>query len=316
MKIIQPLLINGHQISPVVVSTVMGPSGNRIFGLPSLITDLWPAYRKLRRLIWKTGTTIIAMSSTFQRLRGYFQLSSPSTWENIQRLGENGLLNAYGLANPGVEASAKEIARACQAGYNVIPSFCPFADSRYRTINETLTAITVYLRHLGAYFWALELKLSCSSHAHGNNSAKIRRNMADALACVQAIRQAHPHLCLIGKISVVHPYEFAQELIGAGVNIIHAVDAIPYDLVYPHSSSPLAGVGGGEVSGGPALEQALKYNSGLRRLVRAPIIMGCGITGEWDVDSYRRIGANAVGLCTICGLNPRQAVKIIRTFAA
>lgn len=312
MKSTKSLLIGGHEISPIVVSTIMGHSGGRVFDIPPQITNLFPAYRELRRVIRRTRVTVFTKSSTFQRHTGNFKPLNPLTWKYIQPLDHDGLLNAYGLTNHGVEVNARGIAAACKAGYNVIPNFYPqFIKGQDMALAETLQAITIYLRHLGPYFWALELNFSCP-----NSAEEIRENMRNALACVIAIRQAHPNLILIAKISIVHPYEFAKDLIDAGVDVIHAINTIPYNMVYPQGPpSPLQAVGGGGVSGGPAFSQALSFNKVLRKRISAPIIMGCGVMDLWDVDTYRRIGANAVSICTVCRLNPRGAVKLIEEYA-
>ena len=265
------------------------------------------------RVIRKTNATILTKSSTYERHIGNSRPWNPFTWKFIQRFEKDGLLNAYGLTNDGVEVNARAIAAACRAGYNVIPNFySQFAKGQTLAIAETLKAITVYLHHLGHYFWALELNFSCP-----NAKEEIRKNMEDALACVAAIRFRYPHLCLIGKISVVHPHKFAQELIDAGVNVIHAVNSVPYKMVPPDGPpSPLAAAGGGDVSGGPAFDRAARYNSVLRRRITAPIIMGCGVMHTYDADVYRSIGANAVSICSVVRLKPREAVKIVKRSAA
>lgn len=302
--------INGHTISNIVTSTVMGHYGDGMFPL-----TLLPAYRELMRVVKQNQVTNFTKSSTYKKRAGNFQLYNPLTWKYIQRVGSNsnGLLNAYGLTNQGAEINAKKISSTiAENGLRVIPNFYPqFAVGRDQANAETIRAIEIYAYTLCSWFWALELNLSCP-----NDKTKIRENMADALACVKAIRQVRPNLCLIAKISIVHPYEFAQKLIDAGVDIIHAINTIPYDLVYPKGPpSPLRAVGGGGVSGGPAFRQALAYNAGLRRLITAPIIMGCGVIGAWDANAYFGIGADAVSICSVCRLNPGEAIRIIKECA-
>jgi dihydroorotate dehydrogenase (NAD+) catalytic subunit len=237
--------------------------------------------------------------------------ANPFTWKYIQRLPNLGMLNAYGLTNQGVEAVAPRIGAACRAGFTIIPNFWPeFGQGADTGIRETLEAIALYRRHLGGSFWALELNFSCP-----NVPEDIACNLTDSLALVGAVRAAHPDLCLIAKISVVHPYEFAQELERAGLGALHAVNTIPYDLVFPPDRfppSPLAAVGGGGVSGGPALELAYRYNSGLRPRVNLPLIMGCGVTSQDDVQKYLDIGAAAVSICTLALRNPVEVIKFLR----
>ena len=300
-----------YGISRIVISSIMGHSGGGMFPL-----TMFPAYRRLMRVILDTGTTNFAKSSTYKKHKGNFFLYKPWTWKYIQRFWSNGLLNAYGLTNPGVAANARAIALAREAGYSVIPNFYPqFAKGRDLAIKETVLAVAKYKSCLVGKFYqgfsVLELNLSCP-----NAKEKIQENMEDALACVKAIRAACPDLRLIGKISIMHPHEFAQELINAGVDIIHSINSIPYVLVCPQGPpSPLQAVGGGGVSGGPAYRLAFKYNKRLRQRIKAPIIMGCGVMYPENAEGYFDIGADAVSLCSVCRLDPKEAIKIIKLYA-
>ena len=205
---------------------------------------------------------------------------------------------------------APKIAEACQAGFQVIPNFwAEFGQGSEIALRETLEAAALYRRHLGEDFWALELNFSCA-----NVPEDIACNVTDGLACVRALKGAHPDLFLIAKLSVQHPYEFAQELERVGVGALHAVNTIPYELVFPPDRfppSPLADVGGGGVSGGPAFPLAYKYNQGLRSLVRLPLIMGCGVTSLDDVKRYLDLGADAVSICTWVLRRPQGLERIV-----
>jgi dihydroorotate dehydrogenase (NAD+) catalytic subunit len=119
---------------------------------------------------------------------------------------------------------------------------------------------------------------------------------------------------LIAKLSICHPYEFARELERIGVNALHAVNTIPYNIVFPLQRSPLGEVGGGGVSGGPAFPLALKYNEELRKKVDLFLIMGCGVTGADDARRCFDLGADAVSLCTLALRKPRKAARIVAEF--
>lgn len=292
-----------RKFSPVVISTALGLGGRGIFPY-----TLWPAYRRLLRMVRDTGTTVLAKSATRHPRRGNFIPANPLTWKYIRRLPGGGLLNAYGLTNPGAEASSRAIRAAVAAGFRVIPNLYPeFVKGTEAAIRETLEAVHIYQNVLGEDFRALELNFSCP-----NSAEEIRENVRQALTCCQTLRREFPDLYLIAKISVCHPYEFAQELEGLGVNAIHAVNTIPYDLVFPLGPpSPLAGVGGGGVSGGPAFELAYRYNAELRKKVSLFLIMGCGVTKLADVKRYRDAGADAVSICTLALRNPAEAARIV-----
>ena len=262
------------------------------------------------RTVRETGTTVFTKSATRFPRRGNFIPANPLTWKYIQRLPNVGMLNAYGLTNGGVDKVAPQIGAACREGCQVIPNFWPeFTKGTEIAVQETLDALALYRQRLGEAFWALELNFSCP-----NVPEDIACNVTDGLACVRALKAAHPDLFLITKLSVVHPYEFAQELERVGVGALHGVNTIPYELVFPPDRfppSPLAHVGGGGVSGGPAWAQAYQYNKGLRPLVRLPLIMGCGVTSQEDVQRYLDLGADAVSICTLVLRHPGEAEKIL-----
>jgi dihydroorotate dehydrogenase len=291
-----------EKISPVVISTALGHDGRGIFPY-----TLIPGYRRLRRAVRDTGATVLTKSATRFQRRGNFIPANPLTWKYIRRLPDMGLLNAYGLTNDGVEACAPDIRRACDLGLRVIPNLYPeFIKGTDPAIQETLEAVTIYQQRLGPHFWALELNYSCP-----NSEEAIARNVVQALQCTREVRSLYPQLYLIVKLSICHPYEFAEELERIGVNALHSVNTIPFNIVFPLKRSPLDEVGGGGVSGGPAFPLALRYNQELRQKVSLFLIMGCGVTSRDDVGRYFDLGADAVSLCTLGLRNPREAARIV-----
>ena len=293
------------KITPVVISTALGHDGRGIFPY-----TLWPAYRRLLKAVRATGTVVFTKSATRRPRRGNFVPTNPLTWKYLRRLPDQGMLNAYGLTNEGVAACAPHIRAAAVKGSNIIPNFYPeFIKGTDIAIGETLEAAAIYQQVLGPRFWALELNFSCP-----NAAEEIRENTAQGLRCVQEVKAAFPGLFLVAKISICHPYEFAQELERAGVNAIHAINTIPYGLIFPperYPPSPLAAVGGGGVSGGPALAAALEYNRNLRQKVGLFLIMGCGVRNRDDVQRYFDLGADAVSFCTLALRDPEEAAQIV-----
>jgi|UniRef100_A0A7V6A480 dihydroorotate dehydrogenase len=305
------MIITGQRrISTIVLSTALGPDGRGIFPY-----TLWPGYRRLLRIVRETSTTVITKSATLLPRRGNFMPANPFTWKYIRRLADGGMLNAYGLTNKGLAVVAPEIGAACREGFQVIPNFwLEFSKGAGEAEREILSAAALYREHLGEAFWAVELNFSCP-----NVAEDLACNWRDGLSCLRALRAAHPDLFVIAKISIRHPYEFAQELERGGVGAIHAINTIPYELVFPPDRfppSPLAKVGGGGVSGGPAFAQAYQYNQGLRPLVRLPLILGCGVTGADDVRRYLDIGAGAVSICTWALRQPGEVAELVRNQTA
>lgn len=294
------------RISRVIVSTALGPGGGGIFPY-----TLLPSYRRLIGAVRDTGTTVIAKSATRYRRQGNFSATNPLTWRYIKRIADQGMLNAYGLTNHGVRICAGEIKQSCMAGIQVVPNYYPeFSRGTETAIRELLESIEIYQQVMGSAFSALELNFSCP-----NAKEAIAENITQGIACVCRVRQKFPELYLIAKISIVHPYEFSEELERLGVQAIHGVNTIPYNLVFPADRfplSPLADVGGGGVSGGPACPVAKQYNADLRKKVKVFLIMGCGVTRLRDIEEYLDLGADAVSFCTLALRRPGEAARIIR----
>ncbi len=294
-----------QKISRVIISTALGPAGCGIFPY-----TLLPAYRRLLRLVRDTRTTVITKSATRHPRRGNFIPGNPLTWKYIRRISGQGMLNAYGLTNAGVKACAQQMRQSLRAGYQVIPNFYPeFAKGTEAALRETLEAIEIYRALLGSDFWSLELNFSCP-----NAKEAIDRNVNQGIACVRRLRRDYPDLFLIAKTSIVHPFEFPQELERLGVGAIHGVNTIPYALIFPEDRfppSPLAHVGGGGVSGGPACAAAKAYNAKLRQRLRGFLIMGCGVSSLADVQTYFDLGADAVSFCTLALRQPGEAARAV-----
>jgi dihydroorotate dehydrogenase (NAD+) catalytic subunit len=295
-----------RRVSRVLISTALGPGGGGIFPY-----TLLPSYRRLIRAVKDTGTTVIAKSATRYRRQGNFIAANPLTWRYIRRISGQGMLNAYGLTNQGVRICAREIKQSCNAGIQVVPNYYPeFSKGTETAIRELLESIGIYKEVMGSEFWALELNFSCP-----NAREAITENVNQGIACVRRVRRDFPELFLIAKVSIVHPFEFSEELEKLGVKAIHGVNTIPYNLVFPENRfppSPLADVGGGGVSGGPACSAAKKYNADLRKKVTVFLIMGCGITKLEDIEEYFDLGADAVSFCTLALRRPGEAAKILK----
>ncbi|MFH1173377.1 MAG: hypothetical protein V1692_02515, partial [bacterium] len=268
-------------ISSILVSTALGESGNGLFPY-----TLLPKYRKLCKIIKGRSITVIGKSATRNKRIGNFQLYKPWKWKYIQRLEDTGILNAYGLTNSGVEKCAEKNNHSRSLEFDVIPSFYPeFIHGLEVAIKETLEAIEIY-DSLG--FKVVELNISCP-----NSKEKIDENMKQSIDCIRAIKKRFRQYLII-KTSILHPLEFYSQLEKEKVAAIHALNTIPFSIIYPEIISPLHKVGGGGVSGGPAFKEAYHQNNLIRKQTRLPLIMGCGVTSQEDVKKYFDIGADSV----------------------
>lgn len=297
----------GVKISSVVISTIFGHTGNGMF--PLVLT---PSYRKLLSLAKETKTTILTKSSTRHKNIGNYRPWKPWTWGAIRNFGVDGIINAYGLTNKGVLFNAEKIVGVLRQGYDVISNYYPeLFKSRDRMVSDIGEAIDIYSNALAHRFKILEINLSCP-----NIKEDLKTNINMSIQCVKYSKIFAPNSVLITKISIDHPYELAQELEKAGVDIIHAVNSVPYNTLYSdtNNQSPLHKYGGGGVSGGPAFKMAFDYNSALRKKIKLPMIMGCGIMNVNDAEKYFDIGADAISICTAVKRNSEEAEKIIKKY--
>ena len=299
---------NGLFISPVVISTVLGHFGRGFF--PYL---LFPNYRKLVLTVKREKVSVITKSFTrFPRV-GNFILKDPRTWKYVQRLPNMGMLNSYGLTNPGVEKCAEQIAISRKKSFNIIPSFYPENKDEERAIRETLEAVELFSFHFGTEKWILELNFSCP-----NSKEVIMENTMVASRCVTKVKKLYPDIIIIAKTSIMHPYKFYTMLEDAGADCIHAINSIPYAMLF-NSVSPLENVGDGGVSGGPAFTRAFFCVREIPKYTSLPLILGCGVVNQRNAESYFEIGKRfkkpvSVSMCTLPARAPKQARELILKF--
>lgn len=290
-------------ISKVVISTVFDQDGAGIYPY-----TLWSEYRELQHLAKKLGITIFSKSSMRYSEIGNFQKWNPLTWKYIQKIHNNGMLNACGPTNRGVEENSKRIVISCRNGFKVIPSYyLQFKKGFPQAIHELGESVAIYQKYMGNYFWAIELNASCLNL----KGEIISENMDNVVTCIAMLKEVYPWLVVIVKTNIVHPYSFYKKLENVGTDVIHAINSIPYDIVFPDDISPLYEVGGGAVSGGPASDLAYEYNKKLRDVTSLPIIMACGVTDIFSKARLLKIGANSIGICTIVSYSPSKASSII-----
>jgi dihydroorotate dehydrogenase len=297
-----------------VITSIMGHGGSGF--LPFMI---YSKYREFVKFVRENGILVISKSATLYKRIGNFVWWKPWTWRFIQMLGVDSMLNAFGLTNGGAWVCAKKILKACQKGFNVIPSyFIEFKDlSLEQAIGNTLTAIWIYRMVLGRFFWAIEFNLSCP-----NSGEDLSSNMTAALECIKDVRLRYPQLVIIVKVGVVHPYSFVKQLERIGVDVIHAINTVPFNSMYK-SKSPLQEVsGGGGVSGGKIRKLSFDYSRGLRENTNMLIVMAGGINKQPDAELFMSLKPYSLGTCTGVRINtctftrtyPDKTTEMIKSY--
>jgi dihydroorotate dehydrogenase len=95
---------------------------------------------------------------------------------------------------------------------------------------------------------------------------------------------------------------------------VHAINAVPWRLVFGERPSPLARLGGGGVSGEPIRPFVREAVQQLRMHTRLPIIAGGGIYTLQDLDELWALGARAFSIGTLFLRAPLQPNRLVRAW--
>ncbi|GBC94076.1 Dihydroorotate dehydrogenase B (NAD(+)), catalytic subunit [bacterium HR15] len=238
------------------------------------------------------GFTIVVKTLTLRPRKGNLRWYAP--WRCV-RLIPGGTLNAVGLTNPGIEWWIRVCyPRMQRMRLQTIVSV--YADSVGEA--EQLARLLAPLR-----ITAVELNASCPNVPHDSAVPHV-------VGIAQALQQAgHP---LIVKVGYDQPYvEIAQALEGVA-EAIHAINAVPWRLVFPDTPSPLAHLGGGAVSGAPIRRFVREAVAQLRRATRLPIIAGGGICTLHDIEELWALGARAFSIGVLFLRAPWLPNRLVR----
>ena len=232
-----------------------------------------------------------------------------------------GMLNAVGLANPGVEAFASEIApRAGRVPTTVIGSVAGFSIDDYVSVCAAMEA--------AEHIPAVELNVSCPN-VHGgvefgadpNELSNLIRAVRPVLATTRLFVKLPP--LIIGRPSIVDAARAVIEPGGepAGPNARPGADAItiantiPATAIDVTSDEPLLGAGAGGLSGPAVHPIAVKLvrdaYTGIARDTRTPIIGVGGVLMWADAAEFLLAGATAVQIGTGLLADPRIPIKVV-----
>ena len=220
-----------------------------------------------------------------------------------------GMLNAIGLANPGLDhVVADELpwlaAKLSRA--RVIVNVVGFTEDEYVQVVqglETAGGIT-----------ALELNLSCPNTARGG--IEFGADSASVARIVERCR-AVTRRPLITKLSPALPDIAGMALVArdAGADGVSLVNTLP-GLLYDEEGTPRLGNGNGGVSGPSLLPIGVLATKRLREMAADfPIIGVGGVRSAADVQQYLRAGASLVAIGTAALADPRLPERIIRELA-
>lgn len=208
---------------------------------------------------------------------------------------EVGMLNAIGLANPGIEAFAGEhLPRLAGLGVPIWVSVGGFSVDDYVAVAARLDAYQDVA--------ALELNLSCP------NVDEVPENVGEVVAAVRAVTGKPLYAKLSPAVADVTETARAAEAAGAdGLSLVNTIRGLALD---ERTLRPLLDRGAGGLSG-PALRPiALAAVHACRRATRLPIVGMGGVATGRDALELLAAGADDVAIGTAFFSDPGAATRI------
>jgi dihydroorotate dehydrogenase (NAD+) catalytic subunit len=226
-----------------------------------------------------------------------------------------GMINAVGLANPGVAAvRADHLPWLAQALPEVrkLANIVGFAVEEFAGVIEQLEVSLTAESHgaLDGY----ELNVSCPNVKAGGMEFG-----ADPASLTEVVRRARAatRRPLFVKLSPALPdiARTAQIAVDAGADGLTLVNTIPGLVIDVERRRPALGFGTGGVSGTALLPVGVLATWKVRRVVKVPLVGIGGVSSADDALQYLIAGATLVGVGTAMLRDPRTPERIVRDLA-
>lgn len=227
---------------------------------------------------------------------------------------DGGMINAVGLANPGLdEVSRGQVPwlAAHHAGTRKLFNVVGFTVDEFPAVVRGLEAAG---RLHASAIDGFELNVSCPNVKQGGTEfgadpASLRAVVARARA-----ETARP---IFVKLSPTLPDVASAAAIAAdaGADGVTVVNTIPGLVIDVERRRPAVGFGSGGVSGRAILPVGVLATWKVSRAVRLPVIGVGGVASATDALQYIIAGASLVGIGTAALRDPRSPERIIRALA-
>ena len=220
-----------------------------------------------------------------------------------------GMLNAIGLANPGLDAVRQDALPWLAAHVHsarVLVSVVGNTQSDFVAVVSGLTPVPG--------FQAFELNVSCPNvHCGGLEFGADRQVLA---ALVTAVRRVTNKPFFV-KLSPTLPNiaDTAKAAVDSGADGITVVNTVPGLIIDVESRKPALGFGTGGVSGPAILPIGVLATYRVAKAVSVPIIGVGGVARADDVVQYLLAGASLVAVGTAALKNPRVPERLVQGLA-
>lgn len=217
-----------------------------------------------------------------------------------------GMLNAVGLANPGVEA-----VRTIHLPW--LASSCPTLRVLVNVVGNTIGEFASVVRSLDAEpgVDAFELNVSCPNvEAGGVEFGADAAVLTELLSRIRRLTRRPLFVKLSPSLADIA--RAARTAWDAGADAITLVNTIPGLVVDVQRRRAALGFGGGGVSGGALLPVGVLATWKVRQAVPLPILGIGGVASASDALQYMLAGASLVGVGTAALRDPRAPEGIVR----
>ncbi len=222
---------------------------------------------------------------------------------------EGGMINAVGLANPGLEAVKREDMPWLQSNVRRAHVIVNVVGSTVEDFATVVAALTELAR-----VDAFELKVSCPNVRAGGIEFG---SDASTLTSLVSRARAATGKPLFVKLSPTLPSiaDTARAAAFAGADGITVINTIPGLVVDVETRRPALGFGAGGISGVGLLPVGVLATRKVSKAVGLPVIGVGGVTRGTDVVQYMMAGASLVAVGTSAMRDPRAPAKIVAELA-
>jgi len=223
---------------------------------------------------------------------------------------DGGMINAVGLANPGVETVRDQelpwLAATLHRARVIV-----------NVVGDTVEDFAIVVDELSDAqgVSAFELNVSCPNVKAGG--MEFGADSGTLARLVGLVRSATTRPLTV-KLSPTLPNiaESAKVAVGAGADALTLVNTIPGLVVDVETRRPALGFGSGGVSGEGLLPVGVLATWKVSRAVNVPLIGVGGVRRGSDVVQYMIAGATLVGMGTAAMKDPRAPERVLKELAA
>jgi dihydroorotate dehydrogenase len=275
-------LSNGHEFNFMAPSGTFAYDGKGWFWEKTLIAT---------GLINPKQFTVVTKTLTMEPRKGNLHWYKP--WD-CMRFIPDGVVNAVGLANPGISWWCQKI------GPQVDSSILPIIGSIQGEPHE-IRGMAIMLNPCGLV--GLEINVSCPNADDGilEDPEKIITSCKTV-----AYNSRYP---IILKLSVVHDIETIVPAVQDYVQAF-SINSVPWNIAFPGQESPLVHLGGGGVSGKAAQKANWELVRRISQLTSVPIIAP-DIWEYKDIHQAMMCGAKACSFGSLFLRHPLRPSQIL-----